>query len=141
MRWVRSGTAAFREALSRASMRGATEGAKVSAAVSEIIGRVREGGDAALAEFTRRFDRFDPVRKGFAVSRKEIDAAWARVSPALRKSLELAAERIADFHGRQMDSGYGISLPGIAIGQRVQPVARAGVYVPGGKAACPSPRS
>jgi len=138
MRWARSGTAAFREALSRASLRGATEGAKVSPVVSEIIARIREEGDAALAGYTRKFDRFDPTRKGFAVSRKEIDAAWRRVSPALKKSLELAAERIADFHRQQVEKGYGISLPGATIGQRVLPVARAGVYVPGGKAAYPS---
>ena len=138
MRWVRSGTAAFRDALSRASMRGAAESAKVSAVVSEIIGRVRESGDAALAEYTRRFDNFDPARKGFAVKPREIDAAWARVSPALKKSLELAAERIADFHKPQVDRGYGVSLPGATLGQRVHPVVRAGVYVPGGKAAYPS---
>jgi histidinol dehydrogenase len=138
MRWVRSGTAGFKEALSRASLRGATEGAKVSAVVSEIIARIREGGDAALAEYTRRFDRFDPARKGFAVPRKEIDAAWGRVPRALAKSLELAAERIADFHRRQIEKGYGISMPGATIGQRVHPVARAGIYVPGGKAAYPS---
>jgi len=138
MKWVRSGTTAFREALSKASKRGAAEGAKVSAVVTEIIGRVRNEGDAALAEYTSKFDKFDPGRKGFAVTAKEIDAAWARVSPALKKSLELAAERIADFHKRQLDSGYGISLPGATLGQRVFPVARAGVYVPGGKAAYPS---
>jgi histidinol dehydrogenase len=138
MRWVRSGTARYREALSRASLRGATEGAKVSAVVSEIIARVREEGDAALAGYTRKFDRFDPSEKGFAVSRKEIDAAWRRVSPALKRSLSLAAERIDDFHRRQADEGFGISLPGATLGQRVHPVARAGVYVPGGKAAYPS---
>ncbi|MCL1925892.1 MAG: histidinol dehydrogenase [Syntrophorhabdaceae bacterium] len=138
MKWVRSGTAVFREALSRASMRGAAEGAKVSATVSEILGRVREEGDAALAEYTRRFDRFDPARKGFKVTAKEIDAAWTRVSPALKKSLELAAGRITDFHKCQLDRGYGISMPGITLGQRVHPVARAGIYVPGGKAAYPS---
>ena len=64
MRWVRSGTAGFREALSRASLRGATEGAKVSPVVSEIIARIREEGDAALAGYTRKFDRFDPARQG-----------------------------------------------------------------------------
>jgi histidinol dehydrogenase len=138
MRWVRSGTAGFREALTRASFRGAAEGAKVSAVVSEIIARVREEGDAALADYTRRFDRFDPAGKGFAVPRKEIDAAWGRVSPALKSSLSLAAERIEDFHRHQADAGFGISFPGATLGQRVRPVARAGVYVPGGKAAYPS---
>jgi len=138
MRWVTSGTPDFREALSRASLRGAAEGARVSAVVAEVLARVREDGDAALAAYTRKFDRFDPARKGFAVSRAEIDAAWRRVPQALKRSLALAAERIADFHRHQVEKGYGISLPGATIGQRVSPVARAGIYVPGGKAAYPS---
>lgn len=138
MRWHRSGTAGFREALARAEARGAAGAEKVSPVVEEILRRVREEGDAALAEFTRRFDRFDPEKKGFAVSRREIDAAWRRVPAALKRSLELAAERIEAFHRRQVESGFGISLPGATIGQRVLPVARAGVYVPGGKAAYPS---
>jgi histidinol dehydrogenase len=138
MRWHRSGTAGFREALARAEARGAAEAEKVSPVVEEILRRVREEGDAALAEYTRRFDRFDPEKKGFAVPRREIDAAWRRVPAALKRSLELAAERIEAFHRRQVEGGFGISLPGATIGQRVLPVARTGVYVPGGKAAYPS---
>ncbi len=138
MQWHRSGTAGFREALARAEARGAAGAEKVSPVVEEILRRVREEGDAALAEYTRRFDRFDPEKKGFAVPRREIDAAWRRIPAALRGSLELAAERIEAFHLRQVEGGFGISLPGTAIGQRVLPVARAGVYVPGGKAAYPS---
>jgi histidinol dehydrogenase len=138
MRWVRSGTAGYGKALARAASRGETEGAKVSAVVAEVIARVREEGDGALAEFTRRFDHFDPLKKGFSVSRKEIDAAWRRVPAALKRSLSLAAERIGEFHRRQVDEGFSLSLPGATIGQRVHPVARAGVYVPGGKAAYPS---
>ncbi len=138
MRWVRSGTAGYGTALARAASRGATEGAKVSVVVAEIIARVREGGDAALAEYTRRFDHFDPLKKGFAVPRKEIDAAWRRIPAALARSLSLAAERIGEFHRRQVDEGFFVTLPGATIGQRVHPVSRAGVYVPGGKAAYPS---
>jgi histidinol dehydrogenase len=138
MRWFRSGTAEYREALAAAASRGETDSAKVSALVAEVVARVREGGDAALAEYTKRFDRFDPRRKGFAVSRREIDAACRRVPAALMRSLELAADRIDAFHRRQTDGGYTVSLPGATIGQRVRPVARAGVYVPGGKAAYPS---
>jgi histidinol dehydrogenase len=138
MRWHRSGTAGFREALAGAEARGTAGAEKVSPVVKEILRRVREGGDAALAEYTRRFDRFDPETKGFAVPRREIDAAWRRVPAALKRSLALAAERIEAFHRRQVEGGFGISLPGATIGQRVLPVARAGVYVPGGKAAYPS---
>jgi len=138
MRWFRSGTAAFRGALARAESRGVTDSAKVSAVVSEVIARVRADGDAALSEYTLRFDRFDPGRKGFAVARKEIDAAWRRVPPALRASLEKAADRIEAFHRNQRDDGFTVSLPGASLAQRVLPVSRAGVYVPGGKAAYPS---
>ena len=138
MRWHRSGTAAFRKALEGAEARGAAGSEKVSGTVEEILRRVREGGDAALAEYTRRFDRFDPEKTGFAVPRREIDAAWRKVPAALRRSLELAADRIDAFHRRQADGGFVMSLPGATLGQRVLPVRRAGVYVPGGKAAYPS---
>jgi len=110
----------------------------VGGVVAEIIARVRDGGDRALAEYTRKFDRFDPLKKGFAVPRKEIDAAARRIPAAVTRSLSLAAERIDAFHRRQVDEGFLLSLPGATIGQRVRPVARAGVYVPGGKAAYPS---
>src|SRR5512139_478953 len=138
MRWYRSGTAGFRDALARAENRGATDSAKVAGVVAEVIARVREEGDAAVAEYTRRFDRFDPGEKGFAVRPKEIDAAWRRVPAALRASLAKAAERIESFHRNQLDDGFTVSLPGAALAQRVLPVSRAGIYVPGGKAAYPS---
>ena len=126
MRWHRSGTAGFREALRRAEIRGSAGAEKVSPVVGEILRRVREGGDAVLAEYTRRFDRFDPGRKGFAVPSRQIDAAWRRVPAALRRSLELAAERIEAFHRRQVEGGFGVSLSGATLGQRVLPVARGG---------------
>lgn len=138
MRWHRSGTAEFEDSLARAESRGVSVPEKVSAVVEEILRRVRREGDPALAEYTRRFDRFDPEREGFAVPPREVDAAWRRVPAPLKRSLELAAGRIESFHRRQVQGGFGISLPGATLGQRVAPVARAGVYVPGGKAAYPS---
>jgi histidinol dehydrogenase len=138
MRWHRSGTAEFEGSLARAESRGVSVSEKVSAVVEEILRRVRQEGDPALAEYTRRFDRFDPERKGFAVPPREIDAAWRRVPAPLKRSLELAAGRIEAFHRHQVQGGFGVSLPGATLGQRVLPVARAGVYVPGGKAAYPS---
>ena len=138
MRWVKSGTAAFRETLAETGMRGTTESSKVAAVVAGILSRVRTEGDAALAEYTLRFDGFDPGGKGFAVPRREIDAAWRRVPKDLKVSLSLAASRIEAFHGSQSQAGYTTEIPGAVLGQRVIPVARAGVYVPGGKAAYPS---
>ncbi len=138
MRWATSGTAAFRKALAQACGRGSEDAARVSAVVAEVIARVRAKGDAAVAEYTLRFDGFDPRKKGFAVSRREIEAAWKRVPKALKGSLSLAAARIEAFHRPQAQSGYTAEIPGAVLGQRVAPVARAGAYVPGGKAAYPS---
>ena len=138
MLWVKSGTAAYRKALEAARSRGRTDSAKVSAVVSEVLSRVRTEGDAAVAEYTRRFDGFDPGRKGFAVSSREIEAAWKRVPKALKDSLSLASSRIEAFHRHQVEEGYSAEIPGALIGQRVIPVSRAGIYVPGGKAAYPS---
>ena len=138
MRWVKSGTAAFRKSLAEAERRGDTDSAKVHSVVAEVLDRVRKEGDDALVEFTRRFDRFDLRRRGAAVSRREIDAAWRRTPKAIRASLSLAASRIESFHRHQGESGFTAGIPGALLGQRVLPVARAGIYVPGGKAAYPS---
>ena len=138
MRWVKSGTVAFRNALLAAERRGGTESDKVRPVVSEILARVRKGGDDALAEYTLRFDRFDPRRTGFRLSPRAVEAGWSRTSKLLRGSLEVAAERIDAFHRKQREEGFTLEYPGAVVGQRVLPVARAGVYVPGGKAAYPS---
>ena len=138
MRWVKSGTGAFRKALAEGERRGGTDSAKVHDVVAGVLARVREEGDAALVEYTRRFDRFDLGKRGAAVSRREIDAAWKRTPKPIRDSLSLAASRIESFHRRQEESGFTAEIPGALLGQRVLPVARAGVYVPGGKAAYPS---
>jgi len=138
VRWVKSGTAAFRKILAEGERRGDTESAKVHSVVAEVLARVREEGDDALVEFTRRFDRFDLRKRGAAVSRREIDAAWRRTPKAIRASLSLAVSRIESFHRHQVESGYTTGIPGALTGQRVLPVVRAGVYVPGGKAAYPS---
>jgi histidinol dehydrogenase len=124
--------------LAAGEQRGATDSAKVYSVVAEVLARVREEGDAALAEFTRRFDRFDLGRRGAAVSRREMDAAWKRTPKAIRESLSLAASRIKSFHLHQAEAGFIAEIPGALLGQRVLPVDRAGVYVPGGKAAYPS---
>src|SRR4030042_2912563 len=98
MRWHRSGTAGFRRALGRAEVRGSPGAEKVSPVVGEILRSVREGGDAALAEYTRRFDRFDPRRKGFAVPPREVDAAWRRPPAAVRRGPEPAGGGVEAVH-------------------------------------------
>jgi histidinol dehydrogenase len=110
------------------------------AAVAEIVAAVGERGDAALLEFTTRFDDFSPpsVRQ-MRVSAEEMKSAADELDPALLAALTAAAANIRHFHEKQLDRGFMDLLPdGTMIGQRVLPLARVGVYVPGGLAAYPS---
>jgi histidinol dehydrogenase len=114
-------------------------GADVGQSVSTILADVRERGDKALIELTRRFDGFDLSARGMAISAAEVDQAFDQCAPELLAALELAAERISDFHGRQIpeDLDYTDDA-GIRLGYRWNAIAAAGLYVPGGTAAYPS---
>ena len=106
------------------------------AAVVEICARVRAEGDTALRELGHRFDGWAPgPGESFEVSKREIDAAVARLAAADRGALEFAAGRIREFHARQ-EPVPSVGLPGLKLVTR--PVRRAGVYAPGGRAAYPS---
>ena len=111
----------------------------VDATVAGIIADVRARGDAALIDLTRRFDRLDLTPETLAFSEAEIDAAVARVDPADRAALDLAAARIRAYHERQMpaDARWTDAI-GAELGWRWGPVASAGLYVPGGTASYPS---
>ncbi len=107
----------------------------VEAAVDAIIADVRARGDAALAELTRRFDGHDlgPFTEA------EIDAECARVPPAEREALELAAERVRAYHERQTPAPEEwTDATGATLGWRWTPIEAAGLYVPGGTASYPS---
>lgn len=105
--------------------------------VDAILNAVRERGDAAVRDFTQRFDGFDP--DPLQVPTEELERAWRDLPSDLRDALELAHRRISEFHQRQrpadisMDGAHGERL-----GRRWRPVQRAGLYVPGGRAAYPS---
>ena len=111
--------------------------ADVSRDVAAILARVRAEGDAALADYTRRFD-------GHALDAWRIDPAECRkalqaLEPGLRSALELAAERIAAYHEQQRPANRDeTDALGVRIGARWTPVEAAGLYVPGGRAAYPS---
>lgn len=114
-----------------------TPKADVAAVVSEILANVRAGGDRAVLEYNEKFDgaKLDSL----LVSRQELDAAMASVEPEFLAILERAAENIRAFHIRQVRSSFVIAdRPGIILGQKVTPIERVGVYVPGGTAAYPS---
>ncbi len=109
----------------------------VDGVVAEILAAVRERGDAALIEFTEKFDRLTRAPETLRIEAAEIAAATAPAAELA--ALEQAAERIADFHRRQMpgDLSYG-DAEGVELGYRWNAIEAVGLYVPGGKAAYPS---
>ena len=112
---------------------------KVEGRVREIIHRVRREGDRALLRYTRLFDGVELRGGQIEVGRKEIDRAVARVSLRDLRVLKLAAKRIAAFHRRQVEKSWAYrDRLGLSLGQKISPLERVGVYVPGGKASYPS---
>ncbi len=113
--------------------------ADVDPAVREIVETVRANGDAALLDYTRKFDRFDAAESGLRVDAEEIAAARKDCEPDTLAALDLAAQRIKSYHARQLpdDLDYTDDA-GIRLGYRWLPVSAVGMYVPGGTAAYPS---
>lgn len=104
-----------------------------------IVDAVRKNGDAALADFTERFDGVALEPGQFELSQKEIDAAVAKVDPALIAILERAQENIRAFHAKNLRESWEETFEdGSVLGQKITPIERVGVYVPGGKAFYPS---
>ena len=105
--------------------------------VDGILEDVRQRGDAAVAEYTERFDRFRPVP--IAVPKDDLGRAWQELPENLRDALDLAHRRIQEFHQRQRPQDIAVTgVHGEKLGRRWRPVERAGLYVPGGRAAYPS---
>ncbi len=106
-------------------------------AVAGLIAQVRDGGDAALREITRRFDGVEP--EDLEVGAAEFAAAEAAVPAELRAAMEQAIGRIEAFHRAGMASGYAVeTAPGVVCERVVRPIARVGLYVPAGSAPLPS---
>ena len=109
----------------------------VAGKVAEIIKNVRENGDEALFEYCKKFDKAQ--LSSLAVTKEEIDEALSLVESEFLEILEKAAKNIRKFHSRQVRNSFIINdEDGIVIGQKIIPVDRAGLYVPGGTAAYPS---
>ena len=105
--------------------------------VYDIIENVRANGDAALHEYSEKFDgvKLDD----FKVDQSIIDAAWDNLPEDLKHALLVAKKNITEFHSREIEQGFvDMDTPGITRGQKVTPLARVGLYVPGGTAAYPS---
>ncbi len=109
----------------------------ISGLTADIIADVRQSGDAALRRYTKEFDKAEPDT--LEVPREQLDQALADLEPGLRSVLEEAAENIRAFHRRQVQNEFIISgKPGIVLGQKVTPIEKVGVYIPGGTAPLPS---
>ena len=110
---------------------------QVSDAVAEIIRTVRAEGDRALSDYTYRFD--GASLPSLAVTEEEIDEAFGTLEPAFLEILEQAARNIRAFHEKQVRGSFVMNGgPGVILGQKVTPIEKVGVYVPGGTAAYPS---
>lgn len=113
------------------------EGANITAAVSEVIAKVRNDGDAALLELTEKFDRVRP--DSIRVSSQEIDAASARLSAEMKQALEQAYSNIAKFHKAQKPQPIKVETqPGVVCEQVTRAIQKVGLYIPGGSAPLPS---
>ena len=111
--------------------------ANVEQAVADILADVRKRGDEAVLDYTRRFDGVS--LETMAVSRQEMEEAMASVEPEFLQVLNQAAQNIRAFHSRQVRNSFVLAdQPGVVLGQKVTPIEKVGIYVPGGTAAYPS---
>ncbi len=128
------------EHLERIKKRGELLSEEYEETVKRIIEDIRQRGDEALVEYTNRFDRANVSRAGeLEIPYSELRRAYESIPSDLRDALEFAAARIRKFHERQLENGFLVEEEeGIILGQKVVPLERVGVYVPGGKAQYPS---
>ena len=118
----------------------AAQDPQVDAAVAAILADVKQRGDTALLEYTRRFDRVEAgAATALEISGDDMRRALAALPAAQRAALETAAARVRSYHERQLaQSWYYVDEDGTRLGQQVIALERVGIYVPGGKAAYPS---
>ena len=107
--------------------------------VNDIINNVRSNGDAAIFDYTKRFDGADINASNIRVTKEEIEEAYTLVDPELIDVIRKALVNIREYHEKQRQYSWFDSKPnGTMLGQKVTPLATTGVYVPGGKAVYPS---
>lgn len=107
--------------------------------VADIINNVRAKGDAAVFEYTKKFDKWEVSADNLKVTEAEIEEAFQSIEPAFVEVMHKSANNIAAFHQKQLHNSWIDPKPdGSILGQKILPIAVSGVYVPGGKAAYPS---
>lgn len=140
LRVLDTGARDFEREFERLRERGGSNDPEVENAVRATLADVQARGDAALLEYTRRFDRYDCASASeLQVPAARIEQAVAAIASEQRSALQQAAVRIRDYHKRQLTSSWRYQDDdGTLLGQQVTALERVGVYVPGGKAAYPS---
>lgn len=112
---------------------------KFERAVAEILEAVRQGGDQAVFDYSMKFDKAEINAENIRVTEEEIEEAYTLVDPKLVRIIRKAIENIREYHQKQKRYSWFDSKPdGSILGQKITPIEKAGVYVPGGKAAYPS---
>lgn len=140
MRRLSTSQADFAERLAELLAFEAAQDPQVDAVVAAILADVKTRGDAAVLEYTARFDGVTArTLAELEIPRAELQAALARIPAARRAALEAAIARVRDYHQRQCMQSWGYTdADGNELGQQITAIDRAGLYVPGGKAAYPS---
>jgi len=143
LRQLDTSSADFEAEFQRLRHWSAEEDHAIEERVASILADVKNRGDAAVLEYTARFDGVNAASVAeLELTREELKAAFDAITPAQRSALEAAAQRVRSYHERQLAaSGQSWSYrdeDGTLLGQKVTPLDRVGIYVPGGKAAYPS---
>ena len=140
MRQLDATTSQFTEQLDALLAWDLSVDSAIDTQVSDIIKRVRTHGDEELLALTRQFDRVDAAELSeLEIGQDELASAWAALHSDAQQALQTAADRIRRFHVRQREESWSyVDELGCELGQKIQPLDRVGVYVPGGRAAYPS---
>ena len=138
IRFLKAGDQGFEGEIERIVKRGERDLGTIEDSVRRILQGVKDNGDKSLLRFTREFDGVDLKPAELALSSYDLDDALNQITDEVKEALQLAFERIEKFHKKQISESWTFSEDGILLGQKVSPLERVGIYVPGGKALYPS---
>lgn len=138
MKIIKYSDSDFRNTLRKVVDRADVDLVVHDATVREILKQIKERGDAALLDFTSRFDQYDLSVEEIRVTPTEVAEAHNNVSDEGVEALKRAAENIREFHEHQKQESWEYEKNGVLLGQNVRPLETVGIYVPGGKASYPS---
>ena len=138
MKVIKLRSSAGRREVEKLIHRGEPEDRKIEQKVRKMLDDVQAHGDVAVSRYTKQFDKMPLSPKRFLVTVEERAAALAKTDPKVVDALRFAADRIYAFHSKQQSHSWSFEEAGVTLGQQLRPLASAGLYVPGGKAAYPS---